>query len=307
MNPDGETMLTPSLSPPADAGGRGIELTEPQRPPAEATHDLETVALLGMPIHRISLAQCVDYVMQSLRIGRGGWVITPNLDILRRWHRDAGFRQVVGRATLSVADGVPLVWAAAVQGTPLPGRVNGTDLMTELAAAAAERNRSVYLLGGEPGSAEAAAAALRKRLPGLCVAGTYCPPMGFEDDEAQWRQIAQRLDRAEPDIVFVGLGCPKQDRVITRLRPLLPSAWWLGIGVSFSLIGGTIPRAPRWMQANGLEWLHRLGQEPARLANRYLVHGIPFGLRLLASAVAMRLCGAASSGGHRCTAAQGDD
>lgn len=255
--------------------------------PADSGDDM--VDLMGLTIHRLTLAEVVDRVAQSLEARRGGWVVTPNLDILRRWWRDRQFRGLISRSTLRVADGMPLVWASWIQGTPLPGRVNGTDLMLALASAAAENHRSIYLLGGEVGAAEAAAAVLQRRLPTLTIAGMLCPPVGFERDPAMMREMVESLTRASPDLVFVALGCPKQERLITLLEEKLPHAWWFGIGVSFSFIGGIIPRAPLWMQRSGLEWLHRLWHEPGRLAVRYLVHGLPFGMRVFLNSVLIRI------------------
>ena len=149
------------------------------------------------------------------------------------------------------------------------------------ATKSAKRGLSVFLLGGSPGAAEGAAAVLGERYPSLTVAGTYCPPHGFEQDEAELKRIERAVVEANPAIVFVGLGSPKQERLIERLRERLPGAWWLGVGVSFSFLCGQVRRAPRWMQVIGLEWVHRLAQEPRRLARRYLVEGLPFAAWLL--------------------------
>src|SRR6185503_14088249 len=103
---------------------------------------------------------------------------------------------------------------------------------------------------------------------------------GFESDPKEMERLAAALSEAAPDIVFVGLGSPKQEKLIGRLRSTLPGAWWLGVGISFSYLTGDVRRAPVWMRRCGLEWFHRLTSEPGRLARRYLVEGIPFGLRL---------------------------
>jgi N-acetylglucosaminyldiphosphoundecaprenol N-acetyl-beta-D-mannosaminyltransferase len=155
-------------------------------------------------------------------------------------------------------------------------------------AAAAGRGKSVYFLGGAPGSAAEAANAMRKAYPQLRVAGTYFPPYGFENDPRQWDAMAEAVCLAQPDIVFVGLGSPKQEYVIECLRGLLPVSWWLGIGVTFSFLSGQISRAPSWMQRCGLEWLYRLVCEPKRLAKRYLVDDLPFAAWLLAHSARQR-------------------
>jgi N-acetylglucosaminyldiphosphoundecaprenol N-acetyl-beta-D-mannosaminyltransferase len=176
---------------------------------------------------------------------------------------------------------MPLVWASRLQGTPLPARVAGSDLISSLSAAAAGEGRSIFLLGGDNGTAQAAANVLRDRYPQLVIAGTLCPPLGFENDEAAMRRITAVLEAARPDIVYVALGSPKQERLIDRIRPALPKAWWLGVGVSFSFLCGEVKRAPLWMRNWGLEWIHRLAQEPRRLFRRYVIAGIPFATMLL--------------------------
>lgn len=239
------------------------------------------IELLGIPLDALTEAECVQHVVDALAAGRGGWVVTPNLDHLRRLVNDAAFRALCADADLAVADGMPLVWASRLQGTPLPERVAGSSLVSTVAAAAARAGRSIYFLGGDEGTADAAADVLRRRCPGLRVAGTHCPSVGFDQDPRQMAEIRARLQASAADIVYVALGSPKQERVIVALRDSLPNAWWLGIGISFSFLAGTVKRAPRWVQRLGLEWAHRLVQEPRRLVRRYLVQGLPFAGRLL--------------------------
>ena len=243
--------------------------------PATTAH-VEVTEIRGMPIHVISLQQTVNYIVDSCRSGAGGWVVTPNLDILRRFKKSASFRNLVATSTLNVADGMPLVWASRIKGHPVPERVNGTDLMVELCEAASEPGLSVYFLGGNSGTADKTADEMEERFPHLEVAGTLCPDFGFESDLESLDWIASEIAAANPDIVFVGLGSPKQDVLINMLRLKFPNIWWLGVGVSFSFVAGELVRAPEWAKKNGFEWIFRLFVEPKRLAKRYLVHGLPF-------------------------------
>lgn len=239
------------------------------------------VCLRGVTIHRLTEAACVERICSALSLGRGGTVVTPNLDHLRRYATDATFRSLVADADVVVADGMPLVWASRLQGTPLPERVAGSNLIISLSAAAASSGYSVFFLGGAPGTAQLAADVLCYRFPGLRLAGTCCPPNGFERDPDYVSALADQLESAKADIVFVALGSPKQEKLIERLRPTLPRAWWLGVGISFSFLCGDVRRAPLWMQSTGLEWMHRLAQEPRRLFKRY-VTALPFAADLLA-------------------------
>lgn len=245
---------------------------------------LPEVELRGIVVHAISQVECVEYVLDELDAGRGGWVVTPNLDHLLRAEREREFRELYTEATLRVVDGQVLVWALGLQRTPVPERVAGSDLISKLSEGATRCGRSVFLLGGNPGTAARAAEVLQARFPGLMVAGTDCPPVGFEKDPLAMARLSRKIHQAEPDIVFVALGSPKQEFVIRHLRHDRPEAWWLGVGISFSFLCGDVQRAPRWMQRAGLEWLHRMAQEPERLFKRYCIDGLPFAARLLLSA-----------------------
>ncbi|HEX2702109.1 MAG TPA: WecB/TagA/CpsF family glycosyltransferase, partial [Solirubrobacteraceae bacterium] len=241
----------------------------------------ERVELLGLPLAVISERQMIDHVISEVAAGRGGWICTMHLDMLRQWRRSAEVRGLVSSIDILVADGMPLVWACALRGTPLPERVPGSTLTVSLTEAAAAAGNSVFLLGGKPGTAERAARELKRRYPELRLAGTLCPPLGFENEPDYLDLIKSTLRDAAPDIVFVALGFPKQDRLILELRPILPNAWLMGCGISFSLIAGELRRAPRLFQMLGLEWVFRLVQEPRRLFRRYMVQGIPFGVVLM--------------------------
>jgi N-acetylglucosaminyldiphosphoundecaprenol N-acetyl-beta-D-mannosaminyltransferase len=249
----------------------------------------ERISLLGVEIDAVTEADAIAFVLSGLADGRGGFVVTPNLDQLRQLVRRPDLAELYRRADLVVADGMPLVWASRLQGTPLHERVAGSDLVWSLTAEAALRGRSVFLLGGAPGAGEAAEARLRSLYPGARFAGRVSPPLGFERDEGEIDRIRLALREARPDVVYVALGFPKQERLIAYLREEFPSTWFLGVGYSLSFVGGQTARAPDWMIRLGLEWVHRLAQDPRRLASRYLVHGLPFATRLFAAALATRL------------------
>jgi N-acetylglucosaminyldiphosphoundecaprenol N-acetyl-beta-D-mannosaminyltransferase len=251
------------------------------------------VALNGVEFDSAIEADVVAHVVTELADGRGGRIITPNVDILRRATTEAEARHHVGAATLVVADGAPLIWASRLAGTPLPARVPGSDLIWSLSAALCDAGRSVYLLGGEPGTAEIAASVLTDRFPTLSVSGFDSPPFGFDTDLVTLEQVCRRAAEAKPDLVFVGLGFPKQERLIEHLRDAMPETWFMGCGAAIGFVAGVRRRAPAWMQRTGLEWLHRLISEPRRLVRRYLLHDLPFAVRLL-TASALRRPGTAT-------------
>lgn len=253
-------------------------LTESVRPPAK-------VRLMGVRMDCVTEKQVIARVIANIRDGIGGWIVTPNVDHLRILSERPDLLPTVNEASLKIADGMPLIWASRIQGTPLPERVTGAGLTASLAAAAAKVGASIFLLGGNPGDGEAAAAVLGRLNPGLKIAGILCPPHGFENDSLQMTEIGNALRSAKPDLVYTCFGFPKDPLVISALRQNLPSAWFLGLGGSLAIVSGRTKRAPRWMQRIGIEWLWRLGLEPRRLSRRYIVNDIPFAIRLLTNAL----------------------
>src|SRR3989440_1475277 len=206
------------------------------------------VELAGVAFHPLTEADAVAQVRAGLVRGEGGRILTPNVDILRQ-----APAEYAADATLVVADGMPLVWASRLAGTPLPERVAGSSLVWSLSRALAVDGRSAFLLGGAPPSGWARAAdALRATCPALRVAG-LSPAFGFDADPARFARVRDAIVAASPDLVFVGLGFPRQEEVISRLRPVLPGAWFLGCGAAIDFVAGDRRRAPQWIPRNGLE------------------------------------------------------
>ena len=248
-----------------------------------------TVPVGAVSVMAVTEDEVTGYVSEAWRRGEGGSIVTVNVDILRAATRDAAVAELIADAEIVVADGMPLIWATTVSGRRLPERVTGASLVWSLSKAASKTRRSVYLIGGDTGVPEGAALALLREFPGLRVVGTESPPFGFENDEEQLAALVRRVSRARPDLVLGGLGFPKQENLIARLRGVLPRAWMLGCGAGIPIAAGQFRRAPVVLQRTGLEWVHRLALEPRRLARRYLLHDLPFALLLLVSSVGVRL------------------
>ncbi len=211
---------------------------------------------------------CIDALITS---GRGGTVYTPNVDHIVQAEDNPRFVDAYSRATLAIADGMPVVWASRLAGEPLPEKVSGSDLVVPLLRRAAERKWRDYVLGGLPGSGEAARDILERDIPGLQVVGVEAPMIAVSDPKEKHDGIVARIREARADLVLVALGAPKQeyfsDAVVDRVRP----AVLVGCGGTLDFIAGKVKRAPAWMSDNGLEWLYRLAQEPRRMWKRYLV------------------------------------
>jgi N-acetylglucosaminyldiphosphoundecaprenol N-acetyl-beta-D-mannosaminyltransferase len=161
-------------------------------------------------------------------------------------------------------------------------------LIYRFADRAAREQRSLYLLGGAIGAADAAAKVLRELHPELRIVGCSAPTVLDPTSAIELRPVRDELLALRPDLLLVGLGAPKQEHVIRALRQDLPATWMVGVGISFSFVAGDLQRAPAWIRQSGLEWVHRMAQEPRRLASRYLVHDLPFALELFARATYAR-------------------
>ncbi|HWH94045.1 MAG TPA: WecB/TagA/CpsF family glycosyltransferase [Baekduia sp.] len=244
---------------------------------------------MGLDFAATTESEVVALFVDRAAAGLGSWVVTANLDHLRRFAAEPATRELIAEADVVVADGMPVVVASRVAGMPLPERIAGSSMILPIGRRAAQRGASVFLIGGEPGVADRACERMVDAAPGLRVAGTHCPPHGFEHDEDELRTIERLLVDAAPDIVLLALSFPKTDNLIRRLRPLLPGASFMGVGIALSFLAGDRRRAPTWMRRAGVEWLHRLVSEPRRLWRRYLVDGLPFAARLTAAAAVARV------------------
>jgi N-acetylglucosaminyldiphosphoundecaprenol N-acetyl-beta-D-mannosaminyltransferase len=251
------------------------------------------VDLMGLPVDQLTEVATIETVMDAVQAGRGGCLFTPNLHHMQAFANgsDGAVYELSSQlpgARLVVADGMPLIWASRLRGTPLPERVAGSNLIWSLTAAAAREGASIFLLGGNPGAAEACAQRMRDDYRGVRIAGLTAPPPGFENDGRALAEIVGTLRATAPDIVYLALGFPKQEKLALALARELPATWFVGVGISFSFVCGEVRRAPRWMQAAGLEWLHRLMQEPRRLFRRYVIDGLPFAARMFVHALRTR-------------------
>jgi N-acetylglucosaminyldiphosphoundecaprenol N-acetyl-beta-D-mannosaminyltransferase len=236
----------------------------------------DRVNILGIEIDNLSMDGALQRICGIVDEGPFSYIVTPNVDHLIKLKKDASFRRIYDGARLVLPDGVPLVWAARILGTPLRGRVNGTDLCVRLSSLASAKGYSIFLLGGSEGVAKRASEVLEKSLPALRIAGYYYPEFGFDKNPEECLKIQKIIASSGADILFVGLGAPKQEKWIQEFGAGCKVKVAIGVGVSFSFISGDIRRSPLWMQRNGMEWLWRLLSEPRRLFRRYIIQDMPF-------------------------------
>lgn len=224
--------------------------------------------------------QAVTRVRTWIEAGSGPcrFVVTPNVDHVVQLHRRPELLPLYNRASLSIADGWPLVSMSRVYRARLPERVPGSDLLPNLCQHYTQTGEPLrlFLLGGMPGVPERAAAAIHARWPSAQVTGHHSPPMGFEHDPKLNEQICDQINESRPDIVVVGLGFPKQETWLDRHAKLIEAPVGLAVGGTIDFLAGEQKRAPKWIQRIRMEWFHRMATNPRRLTKRYATGAVHF-------------------------------
>jgi N-acetylglucosaminyldiphosphoundecaprenol N-acetyl-beta-D-mannosaminyltransferase len=247
---------------------------------------VKRVNILGCPFNAISFSETVRSIKQSVMEGNCQQIVPGNVDFVMKAKRDPVFAQELWRADLVVADGVPIVWAASLLGTPIRGRVSGTELVWSCAEISAELGCAVTLIGGKPGVAQRAAQKMRERYPKSELYALPTPtPLGYHEN----LELLEQIRELNAKIVLVALGAPRQERWMQAHLAACRANVGIGIGSAFDIICGDLPRAPKWMKDRGLEWFHRLLQDPRRLGKRYLIEDSPFLLHLAFAILHKRL------------------
>jgi exopolysaccharide biosynthesis WecB/TagA/CpsF family protein len=257
----------------------------------------ECISVLGIPIDNLTMTEAVDSVFRLIDDYRESdtpkYVATVNVDFITNtisWSsersRHPELLDILRRADLVTADGMPVVWISRLMGSPLKERVAGSDMLPFISKKAVELNKSIFLFGARPGIADNAAKILMERYPGLKIAGTYSPDITTEgeamlDSLEEDRKIVTMINQSGADILFIGLGNPKQEIWFNRNRDNIRVPVSIGVGGSFSFITGDVSRAPYWMQRNGLEWIYRIYKDPVRLWKRYFISFFKLGFSIL--------------------------
>ena len=240
---------------------------------------IERVNVLGVGISAINLQTALTAIGDAVRARRRGYICVTGVHGVMEAQSDAGFRKILNGAFLCTPDGMPMVWMGRLRGHREMNRVYGPDLMLDVCGWSQTHPCRHFFLGGAPGVAEQLSDHLTARFPKLQVAGCYAPP--FRPLTAgEERQLQELIRVAQPDILWVGLSTPKQEKFMAELLPRLDVTLMIGVGAAFDFCSGRLRQAPRWMQRSGLEWFYRLCQEPRRLAKRYLRNNPLFALKL---------------------------
>lgn len=241
------------------------------------------ITVANVAFDNVTMKEAVNSIVQmAQKTDTPRYVCTGNLDHLVTLSRDPHFQRVYTDADLVLADGAPVVWLSRLSSDkPLRERVTGSDLFWELARASEHSGVRLFFLGGKPGATERAAKAVRERHPGAQICGSYCPSFDEFETEAEQERIHAAIRAAQPDILMVGLGAPKQEKWIHAHKDIIGVPVSIGVGGTFEMAGGVVKRAPVWMQQAGMEWAYRFSQEPLRLWNRYFGNDLPFLARLV--------------------------
>jgi N-acetylglucosaminyldiphosphoundecaprenol N-acetyl-beta-D-mannosaminyltransferase len=227
--------------------------------------------ILGIGVHAVNMARAVDLIEGIIENSEKGYVCLSGVHGIMEARRDAELRSIVNRATLVAPDGMPTVWLGWLQGLRSMRRVFGPDLMLDVCRRSVAKGYTHFLYGGNPSVAEQLKQNLERKFPGIRIVGTYTPPFRALSPKEEGR-IRKRFTRLKPDITWVGLSTPKQDRFMAKYISSLDTKVMIGVGAAFDMHTGRIRDCPQWMKPAGLQWLHRLWQEPSRLWHRYLYY-----------------------------------
>jgi N-acetylglucosaminyldiphosphoundecaprenol N-acetyl-beta-D-mannosaminyltransferase len=227
------------------------------------------VNVLGVGVHALNLRTAVTALQTAIAGQTKGYVCVTGVHGVSEAQSDPAFRTILNHAFLNTPDGMPMVWVGRWAGFREMERVYGPDLLLEVCKASQWTRWKHFFYGGGPGTAEALAAVLKAKFPRLQIVGTHTPP--FRPlTPSELAALQAQVAAARPDIIWVGLSTPKQEKFMASTLPILDVPIMIGIGAAFDLIGGNVRQSPRWIQRSGFEWLYRLVQEPRRLWKRYL-------------------------------------
>ncbi len=255
----------------------------PLKPLAKCTR----ANVLGVGVHALDLPLAVEHLGTSVLEGRKGYVCVTGVHGVMEARRDAEFRRILDRALLVVPDGMPTVWVGRLQGHRQMRRVFGPDLMLELCRRSVSEGFTHFLYGGRPGVAEDLRSNLSRLAPGIRIVGMFTPPFRPLVPQEQ-TELEDAMGKLRPDIVWVGLNTPKQERFMAENIDRLACKVMIGVGAAFDFHTGRLKDSPDWVKEAGLQWLHRLRQEPSRLWKRYLTNNPSFLLQIALQLTGLR-------------------
>jgi N-acetylglucosaminyldiphosphoundecaprenol N-acetyl-beta-D-mannosaminyltransferase len=240
---------------------------------------MKRVNVLGVGISVLNLRTALDAIAEAVQARRRGYICVTGVHGVMEAQADEDFQRILNGAFLCTPDGMPMVWMGKLRGHRDMRRVYGPDLMLDVCAWSETSGCRHFFYGGANGVAGLLAQRLKAKFPRLQIAGTFTPPFRALN-EAEVEALQTQVAAARPDILWVGLSTPKQEKFMAEFLPKLEVTLMIGVGAAFDFHAGRVSQAPRWMQRSGLEWFYRLCQEPRRLAKRYLTNNPRFALKI---------------------------
>ena len=235
--------------------------------------------LLNTYVNSISMDETIKEICRLIDGKKTSYVVAVNTDVVIKMERDDYLRKISDEAALTLVDGKPLVWISKWIKHPVKEKISGSDLVPKLCQVANEKGYTIFIVGGKDGVADKATANLEREFRNIRIAGTYSPPLGFENDEEEIKRINQKITNANPDILIACFGCPKQEKWVYENYEKYNAAVSICAGATVDFLAGNVKRAPRWMSDCGLEWFYRFLQEPKRMFKRYFLDDLKiFGL-----------------------------
>jgi len=237
--------------------------------------DVDRVNVLGVGISAIDLDTAEQVIDAALQNGNQSYVCVTSVHGIMEAQKDPKFRSILNQSLLTTPDGMPTVWVGKLQGFAQIDRVFGPDLMARICCLSEKKGYTHFLYGGARGTAEMLRSCLLAQYPALRITGTYTPPFRALNRQEE-QELVGIVARARPDVLWVGLSTPKQERFMADYLGKLQTRLMIGVGAAFDFHTGRIKDAPQWLKRAGLQWAHRLWQDPRRLFRRYLVNNSAF-------------------------------
>ena len=245
------------------------------------------INILGVGLSVLNLQTALTAIAEVVRARRKGYICVTGVHGVMEAQDDANFKKILNAAFLCTPDGMPMVWAGKLNGQREMNRVYGPDLMLDVCAWSETSGAKHFFYGGADGVAELLAQKLKLKFPKLEIVGTFTPPFRALNTDEE-KKLREQVAATQPDIFWIGLSTPKQEKFMAEFLPKLDTTLMIGVGAAFDFHSGRVKQAPRWMQRSGLEWFYRLCSEPRRLAKRYFKNNPLFALKFFAQLTGLK-------------------
>lgn len=232
---------------------------------------MEKQPLLNTYVNNVNMDEAIQAIEDMIASEKKSYIVAINVDVVMKIENDSYLKDITDKADMVLVDGKPLEWIAKWHKRPIKAKISGSDLVPILCERAAEKDYSIFIIGGKEGIAEKAKQNLERDLPGIRIVGTYAPPFGFEKDGNELIRINEMISDVHPDILIACFGCPKQEKWIYENHQKYDAKVSVCAGATVDFLAGNVNRAPKWMSDHGLEWFYRFLQEPKRMFKRYFV------------------------------------